>query len=265
MKILFEDYVKAPSSVLLSNSYYGINIEFSGGCHKLASDIKRLLLDGDNVLAFVDVVPNNQDTIKLYESLQVDFSKDIDSGRLVLCPILCIEYYILRMLVDYGYLDVAKSIYLTNLIVRFNYSNEELQNKINQSKKWVESLERFLKYVLINESNRIKQRCIKNNFEYEEKDGKLIRKPSINGIFYEKDCNCERKYCRLNSTDDIGLKAERLYTSLPIFYVEDDIHRKHISNLGIDTKDCDLELKFKEIQEFYDLVCDELGVSRIKI
>ena len=44
-----------------------------------------------------------------------------------------------------------------------------------------------------------------------------------------------------------------------------DEHKKILSDLGIITDNYDVRTKFEEIREFYDLVCQELNVTNIKV
>ena len=69
MIIIFEDNENTPSSRLLSSCYYGSNIVFSGGASQLSIKIFEKLQE-DDVMVFVDVVPNNEYTVSTYRKLK---------------------------------------------------------------------------------------------------------------------------------------------------------------------------------------------------
>lgn len=261
MIIIFEDNENTPSSRLLSSCYYGSNIVFSGGASQLSIKIFEKLQE-DDVMVFVDVVPNNEYTVSTYRKLKRLYRTEIRDGHLIVVPIICVEYVILKMLSNYGDC-ITNNIYVQNLVCNFNY--RKLINTVDINQIQLHSLEKLLKYALSDVCSKTKQRCLSNSFEYINDSGLLSRKQkSVSGIFYEKDCNCERIYCRLNINDDLKLKAEKLYMSLPV-YVSDDEHKKILSDLGIITDNYDVRTKFEEIREFYDLVCQELNVTNIKV
>lgn len=265
MIIIFEDNMTTPSSKLLKSCYYGEKIFFSGGSRNLGIMINKCL-PLDDLLVFVDVVPNNSYTVMTYRNLNSMFHNEVKAGRLVIMPILCIEYILLKMLSRYEGV-ISKNTYIKHLVCNFDYQNASVQSLINSNQKLTDSLERVFKFVLTDVSNRSKHRCLANSFEYTEKEkGILVRnESSIKGIFYDKDCKCDSRYCRLGIRDSLELKAEKLYTTLPLFYVDNDVHREYLRKFGINTKDCDITEVFNKVQEFYDIICKELGVASINI
>lgn len=265
MIIIFEDNITTPSSGLLKSCYYGEKIFFSGGSHSLGTMINEFL-PLDNLLVFVDVAPNNRYTVMTYRDLNSMFYDEIKAGRLVIMPIVCIEYIILKMLSQYGG-AIGENTYIKHLVCNFNYQDASVQSLINSRPKLAYSLEKVFKFVLTDVSKRSNHRCLANGFEYDKnEDGTLVRnEKSIKGIFYDRDCDCDSKYCRLGIQDSLELKAEKLYTSLPLFYVESDKHKEYLRKLGIDTNDCDITEVFGKVQEFYDVICKELGVSSVSI
>jgi hypothetical protein len=84
----------------------------------------------------------------------------------------------------------------------------------------------------------------------------------IDGKFYKEDCNCEEKYCQtLKCRDGLKLKAERLYTTLPIVKAINNEIIEYWDSIGIQHGDCDIETAFEKIQDKYDKICDSMNID----
>ena len=257
MRILFEDSDEAPSSLLLKSCSNGNNIYFSNGAGKLAREMSKHL-KFDTLLVFMDVVPNNKSTINLYNSLNTDFEDDIDNNRLLIIPIICIEYIILTMLIKWNYIQEEEIDGLHYLITDFNYSELSSLPDVRNNTTLQNSLEKICKYFL----NNIKHKCMKNGFEYKSKNNIKQGRDysSIKGIFYETDCHCGKvrdDYCSIESS--LIEKADRLYITLPVFDVINDEHKSSLESLGVSIVKYDINDKLKDIQNFYNNICSQLG------
>lgn len=95
MRFYSEDKEGVCSSVLLSKY---LNISFLGGNYEFS----KLVSDNEIAAIYVDVVPDNSDTFRLYKELRDSFEYDTSAG-IVPIHIPCIEYYIIMALHSIGY------------------------------------------------------------------------------------------------------------------------------------------------------------------
>jgi hypothetical protein len=240
---LFEDNENTPSSKLLKKSYNGKNIFFSAGCANLRKSIDDLINKGyHKIVAFVDVSPNNKNTIELYNFLSKVKSTTSSWKNVIIVPIICIEFYIAELCKCYGYFEPEQLQRNTikNLVCDFNWDAMPTSDK-----KY--SLEKIYKWLF--EDKVENQECLKN------KNGK--------GIFYLQDCNCDN--CTL-SKSTLSEKAEQLYCKLPIFDVlEDTEHENKLKRLGINYNNISLDELHKKQQDFYDNICNKLNENKFLI
>ena len=258
-KLLFEDDEKVPISMLLNNCYNGGNIFFSGGCDKLLNKALAIQNPGDKIIIYYDVAPNNVKTVKgyrdLYKTIKSKNIKDI-----IVVPIICIEYIVVKYLYKYkqlsipdSYKDVEKYL-IKNLNWNYYVNNCKTNTYIESS------IEHFYKIVL---SQIQRQRCKRNSHKY-SKDGRTIDKSYGSGKFFYENCPCNR-HCNLNCKDKLQLKAERLYMELPLAIINDNVHKENIEKLGIRLVQKKLIDVQNERQSFYDNLCNNMGVNSIKI
>lgn len=263
IKLLFEDKEDTPSSILLKKSMYGENIYFSGGCHQIIRQIKILKSDEKDIIyVFYDVSPNNEFTVKYYKNLVYEVKADIGLRKSVhVVPIVCIEYYLCKFLYKYGYLYTKNNkvqILIDKLVNEFKY--EDVAQDIIKGVGASDSLEKIYKYIIKN----LGLQCLHNSLEYES-DGKNRKANSLRGIFYIRDCICDRKYCRIDSTDSLQFKAERFYTSLPVFVVVSKEHEYKLSEYGISIDSIDNNELQKKIQDMYNMICASMNLNTIHI
>lgn len=257
IKIIFEDNINSPSSCLLKSSYNGSNIDFTCG-NNINKMIKTLnKYKGYKSIIFFDFPPNNERVYKNYEKL-VDYIVSNNISDVHIVPIICIEYYIIKFLVDNNYLKVEdkdKDL-ISNLIYDFDYSNKSVNKFISHFDYRLNSLEHVYKDLLRLLVN--KYRCMLNSNKYNS-DGTLS--DSYYGSFYTKDCACDRKFCRSNCSSSLSEKAERFYCTLPIFDVIDDNHKLVLESLNINFKDKDLSSLYDEIILFFSAICDSMNIN----
>lgn len=262
VKFVFEDGENTPSSFLLKQSHHGKHIYFSNGVSQLLSKALEIKEPSDIVCMFYDVSPNNRKTVKGYELLVETLRQNADSMKdMFVIPIICIEYHICKVLYLNNWLyaiDPAEMALVQNLVAEFNY--DDLPVDMKGDDYVATSLEHAYKNIL----SRLKMRCLHNSFEYSG-DSKVRKVPSIRGQFYEKDCVCDRKYCKIDCNETLKAKAEKLYCSLPVFAVDDDFHRNLLVSLGIHPVVLSAEDIILERKIFYDKICHNMKLPLISI
>lgn len=147
---------------------------------------------------------------------------------------------------------------IDNLVKTFNYN--EVLDRISKDKNLSESLEHIYKHIIENQG----MICIHNKFRYDS-NGKTRIKNDPRGIFYVKDCNCDRRYCKINSTDSLELKANRLYTELPIYIVDSNDKQTILKEMQIEIYPTTIDEVLQKQQDFYDNICEEMGINSIKV
>lgn len=260
VKLLFEDNDKTPSSYLLRGSGFGKHMEFSCGARKLLAKAIDLRDEGNIVYALYDLVPNNVRTISRYDDMLGWMKNKFIYQDIYIVPIICIEYYICCYLYAHHLLAVRDSLnpLVDSVIASFDYANvpEKYQKDIYTGS----SLEHMYKFIL----EEHKMQCFHNHFKYST-NGTLRDYESVSGIFYERDCVCERKYCGVNCTEKHQVKAEFLCHELPIFFVNGSSHEKILRELGLFFQENSYEEIMEERQNFYNRVCDSMGVRRLRV
>lgn len=262
IELIFEDNKKTPSSILLKSSSYGQHIHFSAGVNNLLNKALELRSTENIVYAFYDLAPNNSKTVNRYYHLVEDIlTNKALYYNIYLVPILCIEFYICKFLLQNNLIALPKdeTLALEAMIPNFNYSSVPI--KFKTWEYTANSIEHLFKHL-------IKQHylpCIHNKFEYEDDDNKIRKSPSLCGLFYEKDCTCDLRYCHFKCRMTMQYKSEKLYFLLPVFFVEGTrcapssdsaVHPYH--NITV------TELA-NERQLFYSELCEGLGVAKISI
>ena len=253
--LIFEDGENTPSSRLLKASFNGDNIYFSERCTNMKDTLDKLYNNTDRFWLFYDVPPNNEIAVNSYMSLCQEL---YSYKRVCVIPIICIEYYIIRMFAEYNYANLQNDVVglVDNLVLDFNNSGIQEMDKI-KSNKVKGSIERVYKYIL----DKQKLKCMLNHNKYDKLHN--IIESDITGKFYKIDCNC--KFCKINCKDKLSLKAERLYTSLPIFDASNEDYKKILKDFKIYVKDVTAEEVLNKCQKIFDKLCDILNVNHIRI
>lgn len=258
--LIFEDSEYSPISMLLRNSINGSDIFFSGSDLKLLGLALEKMEIYDNVIVFVDVVPNNETLVTLYSSLV----SALRETNCIVVPIFCIEYIALQMLRRYSYVNDVDSILrlsLDDLSVKLVIDTYD-----NASDDASKSVEKFYKWVL----GYVTPICMKNSFKYNvSKDGvRRIKNGSSRGIFYNSDCSCRR--CKRDSVgferDLIFVKANRLYIELPVFDIRDNEQKvlfESISNRVIE--DSNIRDLFISIKSLYKKLSKTNGYPELDV
>lgn len=239
----FEDGSSTPSSKLLS-IIQGIKFVFSGGIDKLTDYVLDMCYKNtsDVVYVFVDTVPDND--VTLYKFITI-VQAVISSGNknIFVIPIICMEYYILKMLSLHYDFKVAKDnreMYLSYVI------NEDFTYPVPKGK----TIEKCYKDIL----NSNIRNCMTNNIS------------RGNGKFYLIDCkDCNRERCLIKNNDKgkLLLKALCLYTKLPVFEIISGEQEEIIKNSGIcgGLEEIDVEDVLIEVRKYYHNVFNMLGIN----
>lgn len=236
MRILFEDNENSPVSVLLRNSCMGDIIEFSNGVARLCA-LASEYLNEDLLLVFIDLVPNNKATWYYYADL---LDLQVKARNMYVCPIFCIEFYVLLMLQRDGYIQEAA---LTDGLFG-DLVKEELLRSKTLEKRFKLELSRLgsLSFCLLN------SRSLTNS--------------TTRGYFYEKDCPCGG-FCRLNSRNhSLSEKANALYTCLPVLLLPAHKRDNIASNLYTLVS---WEDAFQAQVKLYEKYCAALDMSNILV
>lgn len=248
--MLFEDNKDSASSCLLKSAYNGKNVEFSCGYNRLLKKLKELYNSNDIFFVFVDVAPNNPFTVEFYKSfLDYDFVRSHDNIYTV--PIVCIEYYLFWSVYNLGYIRCnsrSTTLALEHLILHPSFS--ELSSCF---KKRSESIEQMYKIFFDKKPGYNNVKCMINGIPSEDF-----------GLFYRIDCdNCSIKDCPLGCSDTLVLKAERLYTSLPVFAVVDTTHEKLLRDLSLSFKSISPQELLDNVKNFYNNMCKLFGFQPV--
>ena len=240
MKMIFEDSKESPISRLLLGSSAGKDMVFCGGYRGIPSAIKSAIEHGEDVIVYIDVSPNNGDASRILGRI-----RRINRGehKVIVVPIICAEYILLRMLVQYKYVDdlCIKDKALSDLVK--GYVVDLTNGVIGEGK----SLEKVCKHIIMNHLPR----CLQN-------------KQNRPGKFMCDDCNCET--CDLlekGCNDEFRVKAERLYASLPLFYMPGGMeYTKVLDGCGAKYSITSIEDALKKLDEFYEKLYAAMGIKK---
>lgn len=239
---VFEDNPNTPSSKLLKSSYNGSSIYFSDGNSLIRSTIEDLLAKGFNqIIVFLDVNPNNRNTVDLYDSLSKVKSTKESWKNVIIVPIICIEYFIAEICKTFGYFDEKQ---LERPVVKYLVCNFDWDRMPEMVKG--KSLEKIYKRLFDTKGNC--QKCLDNRAGY--------------GTFFTQACTCEG--CSLSNAS-LSKKAEQLYTSLPVFDVIDSAHESLLRSHNIQCRAISLDILHTKQQSFYNDICLKMGKNRILI
>jgi hypothetical protein len=249
VRYIFEDNGNSPISKLLCKCANN-NMYFSNGNELLYDTIEciREKFPNDIIKVYVDVSPSSRHLEALYDSLCRMYNK---YSNIYIIPYICIEYVVLKMLYEYGYLVFGGELanLIENTVAKFQWNNVPDKYKDNEYIK--SSLEHTYKFILSN----ISLKCMWND-----------TRNYVHGLFYLQDCSCDRKYCKtLNCTDNLRLKAERLYTTLPSYDAFDDEQIKFWNEQHIKYKLLCMREVYDNVQNMYDEICVSMKLQRFYV
>lgn len=246
-KFIFEDNEYTPSSCLLRNSFNGKNIYFSGGVGNILEKLKEVYEADCLHYVYIDLVPNNEETVSDYMSLR-DYVNAEYSDNVVVIPIVCIERIIMQMLNKYNYFVHSKK-----SGVLFECIGDDFKWQLLPEEYKDVSLEHLYKLII---SSQILF-CQQNVNRAANR---------IQGQFYRLGCDeCVNRRCQKDLKDSLRVKAERLYTSLPVFKVVSDEHAQVLNELKIRFRASNVPEILQGIQKDYDKICKQMNLDYIEI
>lgn len=101
MRIIFEDNDNIPSSELLKVSDPD-NIIFAKSNSKIIKQIRGIarLHKDEHILVYIDLVPDNPRLLQVYHSIKDYVSVN---PNIIIIPVICIEYYLAKVIRYFGY------------------------------------------------------------------------------------------------------------------------------------------------------------------
>lgn len=222
---MFEDKSDSALSKLLACAYndtlkseFEKVIIFSDGDRNIRSKLAEYL-EG-NIIVYVDVVPDNVHTIEAYKEVEDYVLSSNITDRVIVMPIPCIEYYVIKAFCKFEY-DEVKSV-----IDKQNYRDILYSHRGRRLR--VKSFEKYCKSVLNNYLS-----CFDSGYVYEAD----CYCPKVRDNQILEECICGNQ---LN-------KAWMVITELPAFVNND-------RNIYFKTKSVNLrEVKMRLIQEYNKL------------
>ncbi len=250
--LVFEDNENTPSSKLLRENIHGVRFCFSNGAYNIARLIEKICNESGSsdyeILVFIDYVPNNYYTYDTYRTL-LDIKEEFyckTNTKIYVLPIVCMEFYILKMLSSYYEFEIAErfSGLYNSLITELSFDDALLRE--------FSSLEKAYKFLL----QQSKKRCMINiNSEKEKK---------IEGFFYKNDCmDCKKRAC-VNKNAVLLEKAIHLYTSLPVFRAVSEEQEKYMEKWGIGLVNKSIEIATEELKGLIRYIFSRLGIAATK-
>lgn len=129
MILLEDNRRKSEYSVFLDSVYGRDNVIFTVGSGNLSKVIRRYINSDKEIFVYVDVVPDNINTLNIFSSLLVEFG---NFKNVYILPVFCSEYIILRYLQDTVELD---ELYKSILNLKVNYKLiKEFEDCVNFEK-----------------------------------------------------------------------------------------------------------------------------------
>jgi len=204
--LCLEDDEKMPISKAFKCSYNGANVFFSSGNRKLYTLMQQKYDDGYTlVIGFMDLPPDNIIARHDFEEALQCIEDDGLVDNLVLLPVICTEYLVLRLLDVKGWLSLGR-----NALVIWNRICDNKPHGVANK-----SLEKVCKAV-IGESR---------------KDCQRNTNAGSGGRFYTSSCVDCYKHCYASLS--LEEKVEWIYSCLPCFDVVSREHEVYLRSFGI--------------------------------
>lgn len=250
MKYLFEDKEADVLSVLYRSAYPSsvsanfVYSEGSGNLFTAAEDIVKFK-PNERVLVFLDVVPDNRETMKTYRKLRGLYKEY--AGRVVTMPLVCSEHYFIRsiskspLIKNVGALDICCDVSPWR-------ASDILETDQDLTK--AKNFEKFCKLFLI----KAVEDCARHT------RGKNKSNDAY-GYYYTLDCLCNKR--KPECTDDrLVDKALRFVHQFPCYPIG-DLGGKSLTSLNhdklLDLNDILCKWHNAKIQEFgMQNICETL-------
>lgn len=231
-----DSFTELPVQRLLETTLVGDDVYFSCGAYNIEDMVKEYVSKNKDVCVFIflDVAPPNSATYMLFQKLSTVFS---EYGNVFVFPILCSEYFALRVIYDFGLLQETSD-ELTEMCTKIMRDNDwnEVYSLCDIDKKstYVEKvLKRFVdKLVPVCKRNEIK-----NGYP--------------NGSFWISDCS----QCILCGAEfSLKHKAALILTYFPVIRKLDSADVSNLSEFSVQVRTLGLLDAYKEQIDFMNSV-----------
>lgn len=176
MIFVFEDHEEDIISKFFRQAYpndIADRFVYAKGNSNIKGIVNKLLSDtNDTIVVYLDTVPGNKETVKIYRDLQKISRRE--QFRLVVLPVVCMEYYLIKALYDSQVMieHVGVDICLNKDL----YFNSPLIATMEDN-TFVKNFEKYCKLILIKNLKR----CACHS-------GKMTEE--CYGAYYQNDCFC---------------------------------------------------------------------------
>ena len=204
MIYIFEDNKESSISKLFLKGYSDsiTDIRFSNGSGNIEYELRKAVRDikeNDYIAIFIDLIPDNQNTVFTYKSIIYIANKL--NANIIVVPIVCAEYYFIKSI--YNTKLALDNEAISRCISREPHKNDELILK-KHSNKAKKSFEKYCKFIRDNAT----QGCVR------QENIPTIMK-SIKLEYFNENCKNNKidSFC-----EDIPLeeKAKRLLKQYPL-------------------------------------------------
>ncbi len=176
MIYVFEDNKKDPLPQLFMRSYrkeISSNFIYTEGNGNVYSNVEHLLNNNDTILVYLDTIPGNDSTRRIYHKLASLSRKN--NNKIIVLPILGSEYYFIKSIQSEKV--ITSKIDIDTCINRKAYFSSKLLSN-QKEKDYCKYYERYCKLVLM----KAVLDCVRNS----EDNGKNEHFR----WYYNKDCRC---------------------------------------------------------------------------
>jgi hypothetical protein len=207
MKYLFEDREDDVLSVLYRNAYpVSVTRDFvysngSGNLYGIAESISKSYAS-ENILVFLDVVPDNRETMKTYSKLSGLYSNS--GGRVITMPIICTEHYFIKSIQGSSVIKDTTGLDACCEVLPWRESGMLVTD--NDRKK-AKNFERFCKLFLI----KALKDCAKHSRDVNKSNAEY-------GYYYTLDCLCEgnKDWCVSDLLIDKAIRFVHQFPCYPL-------------------------------------------------
>lgn len=178
MIYIFEDHPDADISVLFKSAYSDNKVNsfvYAEGNGNLIDKVNYYLSKTtDMIVVFMDTVPGNKYCYDIYR--EISFISKKNNYRIVILPIVCAEYYMIKSLKD---TDMIKNPMETDRCIRKEpHITSSLMGYADKA-RYCKNFEKYCKYLL--KYNAAKD-CLKPYNKIND----------VNGEYYRETCECQK-------------------------------------------------------------------------
>ena len=230
------EHNELPVQCLLESTLVGDDVYFSCGAFRIEEVVKEYVAHNKDVrvIVFLDVAPPNRSTFDLFDWLSKEFGEYDD---VFIFPILCLEYFALKVIYDFGLLQETSST-LTDMCTKIMRDNDwqEICSLCDLNKRST-----YVEKVLKKFVDKLVPVCKRNE----------IKEGHPNGSFWLSDCS----NCSLCEADfSLKHKAALLLTYFPIIRKLDLNEISELSEFNVQVSTLSILDAYKEQIAFMNSV-----------